>query len=124
MIKFKLAIVGGRDFTDYPLLENETIKFLEELGHTDSDDVVIVCGMARGADLLGHAFATDQGCEVIKYPAKWDELGRRAGFVRNEEMARVCDAVLAFWDGESRGTAHMINCAQRLNKAVKIVRYE
>lgn len=46
--------------------------------------------------------------------------GRRAPLVRNSEIAGRCDKMIAFWDGESRGTLHAMNQAKRMGKPVWI----
>ena len=51
--------------------------------------VKIISGCARGADTLGERFAKEFGLEVKKFPADWDGLGKRAGYVRNAEMAKL-----------------------------------
>jgi hypothetical protein len=38
-------------------------------------------------------------------------------------MGEFADAGLAFWDGKSRGTLHMIKYLEHLNKPVNIVKY-
>ena len=75
--------------------------------------VIIVSGHARGADSLGERFANELGFPFELHPAKWRLLGKAAGMVRNAEMAKCSDALIAFWDGESRGTRHMINFARK-----------
>ena len=75
--------------------------------------VIIVSGHARGADSLGERFANELGLPFELHPAKWRLLGKAAGMVRNAEMAKCSDALIAFWDGESRGTRHMINFARK-----------
>ena len=45
-------------------------------------------------------------CKV--FPAQWERYGKRAGPIRNAAMAKYADYGVALWDGESRGTAHMI----------------
>lgn len=39
-------------------------------------------------------------------------------------MAQNADALVAFWNGESRGTKYMIDLAKRYNLKVRIIRYE
>lgn len=72
----------------------------------------VICGGARGADQLGKAWAEAQGIPVTVMRADWVTLGRRAGYVRNCEMAQAADALIALWDMESRGTRHMIDIAR------------
>ena len=73
----------------------------------------VVSGCARGADQLGERWAQQEGLEVTRFPAEWDRDGRAAGYMRNERMAREADALIAVWDGRSRGTGHMISMAKR-----------
>ena len=58
------------------------------------------------------------------YPAQWKKFGKRAGYRRNEQMAEVADALIAFWDGSSRGTKHMIDIMNEKNLLVRVVEYE
>ena len=60
----------------------------------------------------------------LLYPADWERHGRAAGPIRNEEMAEVSDALIAFWDGKSRGTKSMIEIARRKGLQVAVVRYD
>lgn len=81
----------------------------------------LICGMARGVDLLARKVAQEAGLTVEEHPALWDKEGRGAGYRRNERMAQVADGLLAIWDGKSKGTAHMIETMRRLNKPIRIV---
>lgn len=60
---------------------------------------------------------------VLSCPADWDKHGKSAGYKRNEEMARNADALIAFWDGKSKGTKHMIDIARECNLPARIVKY-
>lgn len=121
MIK-KLIIAGGRDFHNAELLHNA----INELGKTGQLDpqAELVCGMASGADMLGYHFFKECGNTIHEHYAQWDKRGRSAGYMRNEEMSKVGDALLAFWNGKSRGTKHMIETMEKLGKPVFIVSYE
>ena len=72
----------------------------------------IVSGTARGVDRLGEKWAKDNGVKLTRMPADWDEYGKRAGYLRNEEMAEYADAVILVWDGKSKGTGHMLALAK------------
>jgi hypothetical protein len=110
----KIIVAGGREFSDYQLLSS----VLSELG-----EFILVCGMARGADLLGHRFATEHDFLILEYPADWDRFGKSAGHRRNAEMGKNADALVAFWDGKSPGTRHMINIMKTLGKPYEIITY-
>lgn len=118
-LTIKLVIAGGRDFDNMQLLKESLKKFYQDFGA----EIEVVCGMARGADMLGYNWAKETGAEIHEFPADWDGLGKSAGYRRNEEMAKFGDAVLAFWDGKSKGTAHMIDLAKKHGKPLKVVMY-
>lgn len=80
----------------------------------------VVCGMARGADLLGKEWADYLNIPVKQMPADWNQYGKRAGYLRNEDMAAYADALIAIWDGNSPGTKHMIQIARRKRLKVYI----
>ena len=115
---FKVVVAGGRDFDDYQLLTSKLDHLFK-----NRVEIEIVSGCARGADSLGEKYAKKRGIALRKFPADW-EIGKHAGHVRNREMAEYCDAVVVFWDGVSRGTANMIKAAEKLNKPVRIIRYD
>jgi hypothetical protein len=71
----------------------------------------VLCGGARGVDLAGKMWAQAHAIPVGDYPADWARYGKAAGAMRNIEMAKNADALIAVWDGESRGTKHMIRIA-------------
>ena len=116
----KVIVAGGRNFNDYNMLEQTLDYFLQN----HMNDVCILCGMARGADMLGHAYAKKHGYKVEEHPAKWNIHGKRAGFIRNEEMANSADALVAFWDGKSHGTQDMIKRAKKHGLDIRVIRYD
>ena len=118
----KLAIVGGRDFNDYTLLE-VWVDSITSMQFDREDNIVIVSGEAKGADSLAFRFAEEHRIEMRVYPAEWDKYGKSAGFIRNQTIVDNCDMVLAFWDGESRGTADTIEKAKRAKKPTFIIYY-
>ena len=121
--EFKLIVAGGRDFRDGFILSHEIMHLA--YGPLDDRNVSIVTGMARGADKLAWEFARVHGVKCYEYPANWREHGRRAGILRNEQMGRFADGLLAFWDGQSRGTRHMIQFMQETQgKPVWVFRYD
>lgn len=117
-----LIVAGGRDFTNYKLLK-EKLDFL--LSNTDKEEVTILCGMARGADLLGKRYADENNIDVWEYPAKWDKHGKRAGYLRNSQMADEGTHLVAFWNGtvKGSGTKHMIDLATNKGLVVRVIRY-
>lgn len=122
----KIIIAGGRDFNDYLLLEESMYEFLSELyPHTwNKIDFEIVSGGAKGADSLGEKFAEEYCYKVKRFIPDWKGLGKKAGIIRNHEMGDYADALVAFWDGVSRGTKDMIDYATKKGLIVKVVHYE
>lgn len=118
----KIAIVGGRDFTNAAYM-HQAIMELGQMGVL-SENLELVCGMARGADMTGYNLIKPYGNKIHEFHADWVGQGKRAGFIRNSEMADFCDAAIAFWDGQSRGTEHMIQAMRNRNKPVLVMRYE
>lgn len=122
MDNFKVIIAGSRGFNNYKLLCEQCNKYLRDKRITHN--IIIVSGGARGADKLGEKYAQDEGFSLEIYLAQWDKYGKRAGFRRNEQMAEVADALIAFWDGKSHGTKHMIDIMNKKNLQVKVIKYE
>lgn len=105
----KTIIAGSRTIKDPKILEKVIqVQKMSGLGNITE----VVCGCAAGVDYLGKFWAQDNNIPVKYFPADWNKHGKRAGFVRNIAMAKYADALLAIWDGESKGTHHMIRTAQ------------
>ena len=58
------------------------------------------------------------------FAADWERFGKVAGVRRNHQMAQAGDMLLAFWDGQSAGTAHMVQCMRQLGKPVVVIRFD
>ena len=118
---FKVIIAGSRNFSNYKLLKdvcNETLKEKKK-----EYNIVIVSGGARGADKAGEMYANEEKLDLEIFPADWKKYGKSAGFRRNEQMAEFADALIAFWDGKSNGTKHMIDIATEKGMNVRVVKY-
>ncbi|OJJ16716.1 hypothetical protein BKI52_32945 [marine bacterium AO1-C] len=116
----KVIIAGSRGFNDYEVLAKVCDYMLQ---NQDKSEIEIVSGTARGADQLGERYAEDRNYKITRFPADWENLGKKAGYVRNAQMAEYSDALIAFWDGESKGTLHMINLAKEHGLKVKVHRF-
>lgn len=100
----KTIIAGSRDIADMFLL----MKAIQLSQFNISE---VVCGMATGMDTIGERWALYNDIPVIYFPADWNTLGKRAGYVRNKEMAKYGEGLIAIWNGVSKGTKHMIDLA-------------
>lgn len=123
--KYRIAIVGGRDFNDYQKMIEETTRHLRNKCYTFKNyyELEIVTGDAKGADSLAKLFAESRGIEVTIFRADWHIHGKGAGPIRNKKMASYCDEALAFWDGKSKGTGNMVREMIKTGKRIKCVYY-
>jgi hypothetical protein len=115
----RVIIAGGRYFEDMGLLT----EFMDTV-RTNFDITEIVHGGAKGADMLGEAWALASRIPTRCFPADWQKHGLRAGPIRNAEMAQYADVLVAFWDGESKGTKNMIQTMKQAGKLAIVVRYD
>ncbi len=83
--------------------------------------VRVLSGTAKGIDRAGEQWAALKSIEVDRYPADWDHEGKGAGYTRNVRMAYSADALVAVWDGASRGTTHMIETMRDHEKPVFVL---
>lgn len=122
MEKFRVVVAGGRLFNNQEMLDRNMDRILSRKSLTHK--IVIVSGKAKGADSLGEVYAKKRGYDVVEVPADWDKFGKRAGYLRNESMASNSDATVAFWDGKSKGTKHMIDLTKEYGNLLKVVSYK
>lgn len=109
-----LAVVGSRSFYDYRRMY-EVLADFKLRG--------VISGGARGADTLAERYAKERGLSLMVFRTDWERYGRNAGFRRNLQVLQKADEVVAFWDGESPGTAYTIRTARRQGKKVHIHRF-
>ena len=107
----KSAVVGSRTFNSYNYLK----KVLQSLEIT-----AIISGGARGADTLARQYALENKIHLTEILPNWNLHGKSAGFKRNIEIVNKCEQLVAFWDGQSKGTKYSIELAQDKNKPVYI----
>lgn len=124
----KLIIAGSRSIRNYDVVREAIIQSGLWAKHKRS--IEVVCGMAKGVDLLGKEFAEKNGLVLHKYPADWDDIkapgavirlqastgllyNAVAGHWRNQLMADVADALLLVWDGKSTGSKDMFLRAEK-----------
>lgn len=114
----RIAIVGGRDFSDYGLMKERLAEVAQQY-----TIICVVSGGARGADTLGERWAKENGISTMIFPADWDRFGKSAGFRRNKDIVANADLVVAFWDGKSKGTKSTIDLAKTARKMILIYPY-
>ena len=127
----KVIIAGSRTFCfdKYPDALEILQKAIDESGFEVSE---VVSGnqytwrhgsVVGGADYVGEQWAQQVDVDLKCFQADWPGFGKAAGPIRNREMANYGEALIALWDGSSRGTASMIKEMQKLNKKVYIFRF-
>ncbi len=107
----KVAIIGSRGITS-----------LDLSNYLPSDVDTIVSGGARGVDSIAAAYARSHGLQLVEFLPDYAKYGKGAPLKRNHLIVEAADMVLAFWDGQSRGTAYTIRIAQQAGKQVQVVR--
>ena len=103
----KLLIVGSRTIMNFDLV-----------GHVPEDTELIISGGAKGMDTVAERYADAHGIEKLIIRPEYEKYGRAAPIKRNEIMVDMADAVLAVWDGESRGTKYTLGYARRMGKSI------
>jgi len=129
----KIIIAGSREFDNYDFLKSNMDVLFNLFGiDKEKEQIEIICGMCRGADMLGERFAKENNYAIKYFPADWDKYGKAAGVIRNEEMAKYAaeyededdeGILVAFWDGKSRGTKNMIDNAEKYGLAQYTVEF-
>jgi hypothetical protein len=112
-----LIIAGSRTFTDY----QHMCQALAPERHRITE---VIHGGARGADQLGFRWAVRHHVRSRCFAADWRRFGKSAGIRRHSQLAQAGDLLIAFWDGRSPGTAHMMRCMQQLGKPVVVIRFD
>ncbi len=102
----KTIIAGSRNITQLKIVESTIIR-------SGFNISTVICGGAKGVDLLGEKWAKQHNILIEYYLANWNKFGKKAGYLRNEEMAKNADSLIAIWDGISKGTEHMIKLANK-----------
>jgi hypothetical protein len=113
----QLIIAGSRSFHDYQHL-------CQTLAPERPRITQVLTGGARGADQLGYRWAWKHQVTHQLFRADWERFGTSAGVRRNYQMAQAGDMLLAFWDGRSAGTRHLIGCMQQLGKPVVVIQFD
>lgn len=106
----KILVTGDKDWTDIDTIAKALMLH-------SNDNVTIVEGECRGADIISAVIARELGFDVKPYPAKWrDEQGNYrpwGGVERNQRMLDDnpdIDVCYAFHNDifSSRGTKDML----------------
>lgn len=112
----RLIIAGSRDIKDKNTVKNA----IDDSPYLIKNIDTILCGMADGVDTISKEIFEDKNeIEIEEYP--YEDYTNEAPnpkvapLIRNKEMAINADSLLAVWNGESKGTEHMIEIAKENN---------
>jgi hypothetical protein len=108
----KYIIAGSRTIRNYSFIKRKLDTF--------NNITEIVSGDAPGPDRAGARYARQCGIKCTVMKAQWKRHGKSAGPIRNEKMANYADRLVAFWDGKSKGTEHMIKYAKSIGMYVVV----
>jgi hypothetical protein len=116
-----IVVAGSRNFNNYDLF----VECLEErLLREDLVDLPLICFVtgkaSKGADDMIIRWCRENGFPWAEFPADWEGQGRGAGYKRNADMAQVGTHLIAFWDGDSRGTRHMFKLCEQKGLSVTV----
>lgn len=123
MNEMKVIIAGSRGFMDAGLMAYILSGVMDRAEQRGDVVKTIISGMAQGADRHGWLWARKYGISCLEMPADWQQHGRRAGYLRNVEMAQQATHCIIFWNGSSPGSRHMIRIARNHGLKVMVVYY-
>lgn len=109
----KVVICGSRGITD-----KEYAFYC--ISNSNFDIAEVVSGHAKGVDLIGEEYAIAKGFPVKIFEPDWNKYGRTAGIIRDKAMVSYADAIIAIWDGKSKGTYFTINYAKSMGKPIRV----
>lgn len=107
----KLLIGGSR-----------SIKNLDISSYIPADTSMIITGGAAGIDTLAEQYADKHKISKLILHPKYNLYRKAAPLIRNNEMVDICDFILIFWDGKSKGTKHTIEYAKSQRKPLNIIK--
>ena len=105
----KIAIIGSRG-----IVIDELEKYIPE----GCDE--IVSGGAKGVDTSAANYARKQGLKLTEFLPEYSRYGKGAPLKRNLTIIEYADEVIAFWDGTSKGTKHVIDQCKKSGKGVTV----
>lgn len=119
----KVIIAGSRSIIQKYWITKAVRLFLNEQQKTKEDISEVVSGNANGVDKLGEDWANAFNKPIKIFKPDWNKFGKTAGILRNIEMGDYADALIAIWDGKSKGTKHMISYMELLQKPVFVLQF-
>lgn len=106
----KIAVIGSRNL-NVENLEKYIPDYISE----------IVSGGAKGVDSNARDYAKKNKIPLTEFLPDYRRFGRGAPLKRNLQIIEYADMVIAFWDGQSRGTKYVIDNCKKMNVPVRVV---
>jgi hypothetical protein len=116
-IQLNLGVVGSRTFSDRDLIFAWLDRLHKELGPFDR----IIAGDSIGPDMIAQKWGKNNQLDVKVCYADWTNKGKEASYLRNINVIDGSDLIVAFWDGDSKGTAHAIRITRMANKPLLVI---
>mgnify|MGYP001809727201 CR=1 FL=1 len=113
----KVIVSGSRDFTNYSLFE---AMMFDVLKPSELANITILEGGCRGTDMMAREFAIKWGVKWVEFPADWEKHGQSAGPIRNAELVKEGEMLIAFINIRSKGTKDIITKATAAGLKTKI----
>ena len=105
----KVAVIGSKNLV------------VQDLGiYLPEETMEIVSGGAKGIDTCAREYANAKGLKLTEFLPDYKRYGRGAPLKRNLQIIEYADCVLAFWDGQSRGTKFVIEHCKTQSKPVRV----
>ena len=112
-----VGIIGSKNFKDSALIHAWLDRLDLELGPFDK----LIIGGVGGTDTSAEKWAKNNRKEIKVYYADWSTYGKKAIFVRNIFIVDNSDILIAFWDGDSKDSAHAIRISRASNKPLLVI---
>lgn len=106
----RVAVIGSRS-----MMVDDLERYMPE------DVTMIISGGAKGVDECARVYAMGKEIPLEEYFPEYEKYGRNAPLKRNEIIVARAEYVLAFWDGRSHGTAHVIGFCKAKNIPCRII---
>lgn len=125
----RIIITGSRDFNNYNYMSEKLSFYIGVMVKSfKKTKIEIITGKSRKIDMLARQFANENNFKLIIIDADYDKHGERANIIQNKEMVNYVTKadksyLIAFWNGESKGTYNIINEANKLKLATLIFIY-
>ena len=92
----------------------ELFRSMDIQRNMNNDEIEIVQGGANGVDSLAKQYAHEHNMSCMEFKADWKQFGKAAGPIRNNDMAKYSDMLIAFQpELPTKGTQNMINTAKK-----------